>query len=514
MSTVETKPAKRTANIRLGDPCSMVIFGAAGDLTRRKLFPALYHLAENKLLSDNFCIIGTGRRPYSHEDYRAKVVEDLKEFATANPNPDLIKWFTDRIYFLQGDFKDPSSYKALSSLLDQVDTAHNTKGNHLYYLATPPDWFGPIADQLGQAGLTAQGKDHWRRLVVEKPFGDNLQSAIALNKQLLTSVQENQIFRIDHYLGKETVQNIMVFRFADGLFEPIWNHNYIDNVQITVAETVGVEGRGGYYDGVGALRDMLQNHMFQVLALTAMEPPARYEAEIVRDAKRDVFRAIRRMKPEDVQRNVVRAQYTEGTIGSKSIPDYRAEPSINPDSMTETYVALKLFIDNARWKNVPFYLRTGKSLAKRTSEIAIRFRRQTLTQFDEMAVENLSPSTLILRLQPDDGINLRIGAKVPGTVMKMDMVEMNFCYKDYFGAQGAGGYETLLYDIMNGDHTLFTRADNLETNWSIVDPILNYWASAPKDTLYTYSAGSWGPKQSSDMLSKDHRRWRRIPDNS
>ena len=504
-------PARNNSQPRSSDPCTFVIFGAAGDLTKRKLLPALYHLAESNLLADDFCIIGVARRPFTNEIWRQQVVEYLKEFGPANRDPALLNWFIQRLYFLEGDLKDQECFAKLSEMLAQVDSQYNTRGNHIYYLSTPPDAFALVCEQLDKVGLTEEREGYWRRLVVEKPFGHDLKSALALTGQLLTAFTESQLYRIDHYLGKETVQNIMVFRFADGLFEPVWNHNYIDNIQITVAETVGVEGRGGYYDTSGALRDMVPNHMFQVLALTAMEPPARYEAEIVRDGKRDVFRAVRPFTDEDLATSVVRGQYSAGIVNGKSVPSYRSERSVPPDSRTETYVAMKLFIDNARWKDVPFYLRTGKCLPKRTSEVAICFKRQTLTRFDDLAQENLSPNTLIVRLQPDDGINLRFGAKVPGPLMKMDMVEMNFCYQDYFGAQGAGGYETLLYDVMIGDHMLFTRADNVESSWTLVDPILSSWSAAPTQTLHSYPAGTWGPSAADAMLAHDKRSWRPIP---
>lgn len=511
MYSTRTSLARNHVQARRADACSFVIFGAAGDLARRKLFPALYHLAENDLWPENFCVIGVARRPYTDEIWRGKVLEDLKVFGTKDLDQAVVDRFLERLHFVQGDLNDPGCYQQLTGVLAQVDNSYGTGGNHVYYLATPPDWFAPIADHLGKAGLSSNGDGTWSRLVVEKPFGSDLQSSFALNQNLWSSFREEQIFRIDHYLGKETVQNIMVFRFAVGLFEPIWNHNYVDNIQITVAESVGVEERGHYYDNAGALKDMVPNHMFQVLALTAKEPPARYESEIVRDAKRDIFRAIRPFSKEELSSNIVRAQYTAGTIDGTPVPDYRSERFVRTDSMTETYVAMKLYVDNARWKDVPFYLRTGKRLPRRTSEVAIEFKRQVLTRFDILAVENLLPSTLILRLQPDDGIHLRFGAKVPGPVMKVDMVEMNFCYQDYFGQLGAGGYETLLYDVMVGDHMLFTRADNVELNWAVVEPILNMWASAPAETLYTYPAGTWGPKEADEMLAADKRLWRRIP---
>lgn len=509
MHSTQTINGRNSAPVRRANSCAFVILGAAGDLASRKLYPALYHLAENNLLSDEFCVIGMARRDWTHENWRGMVMEDLEHYCGKDIDKSVAKKLLDRFYFQKGDLDKLECYNELSDLLKTVDSKHNTGGNRVYYLATPPHWFAPAAEHLGKAGLSNSGEDGaWTRLVVEKPFGNDLQSAYALNQQIWSAFQENQIFRIDHYLGKETVQNIMVFRFAVGLFEPIWNHNYVDNVQITVAETVGVEERGNYYDNAGALRDMVPNHMFQVLALTAKEPPSRYEAEIVRDAKRDVFRAVRDFSSQDLATNVVRAQYTTGAMDGQHVPAYRSEHAVRSDSMTETYVAMKLFIDNARWKDVPFYLRTGKRLPKRTSEVAIQFKRQMLMRFDSPAVEHLEPSTLVLRIQPDDGINLQFGAKVPGPVMKVDMVEMNFCYQDYFGTQAAGGYETLLYDVMMGDHMLFTRADNVEFNWRIVEPILNLWATGPKDTLYTYPAGTWGPPEADRMIEADNRRWR------
>jgi glucose-6-phosphate 1-dehydrogenase len=507
MTTAAARPAEKRLQLQVADPCAFVIFGATGDLTKRKLLPALYHLGDNKVLPKDFCLIGTGQDNRSHEDYRKELVEDFKTFVTDHPDESLIKWFTERTYFLQADFGDASAYRRLAELLALLDGNYNTGGNHLYYLATPPSWFGPIAEQLGKARLAEENERSWRRIAVEKPFGTDLQSARKLQEELLSAFTEKQIFRIDHYLGKETVQNIIVFRFADGLFEPVWNRHNVDHVQITVAETVGVEGRGGYYDKAGALRDMVQNHLFQVMSLIAMEAPARYEAELVRDAKRQVFEAVRRLDKENLLQNSVRAQYTHGMLDDKPVPGYREEESVDPNSLTETYLALKLHIDNERWQGVPFYLRTGKRLPEKRSEVVVNFKRQILTQFDPSATEQLNHNRLILRIQPDEGITLKFGAKIPGPLMRIGMAAMNFDYETYFRIKGAGGYQTLLYDILIGDHMLFTRADTVEESWSVLDPLLEAWSSLPPSTLYSYPAGSWGPKEADALIEQDNRCW-------
>ncbi|MGL4618608.1 MAG: glucose-6-phosphate dehydrogenase [Chroococcidiopsis sp.] len=489
-------------------PCAIVIFGAAGDLTKRLLLPALYNLARGRLLPKEFAVVGVARAAMTTDDFRSKISRDIQEFATVPVDAQLWEWFEQRLYYLQGEFQDANTYSQLKDLLAQVDSECGTQSNYLYYLATASNFFCDIIWQLGAVGLTQEENGHWRRVIIEKPFGHDLESARALNKNISSVLQESQIYRIDHYLGKETVQNIMVFRFGNGLFEPIWNHHYIDHVQITVAETVGVEGRGSFYEGAGAVRDMVQNHMFQLLAMTAMEPPVSFEADAVRDEKSKLLKAIQPLTPEDVLTHTVRGQYGEGIVKDATVPAYRSEPRVAPDSGTETYAALKLTIDNWRWADVPFYLRTGKHLPKRVTEIAIGFKRVPSLLFRQTQCDRLTPNFLIIRIQPDEGIQLQFGAKVPGPAVRMGAVEMNFCYADYFGTTPTTGYETLIYDCAIGDATLFQRSDNVELGWSVVTPILDVWQALPPRDFPNYAAGSWGPKAADDLLERDGRQWR------
>ncbi len=494
------------------DPCVMVIFGASGDLTKRKLIPALYNLARENLLSKEFAVIGFARSAMTTEEFCAKISQDIKEFATTSVDPDLWHWFVRRFYYLSGDVQDPNAYQQLQSLLLEADKEHGTRGNYLYYLATASDFFSPIVQQLGAAGLTREDNSQWRRVIFEKPFGHDLDSARALNRVTGKVLNEDQIYRIDHYLGKETVQNILVFRFSNGILEPIWNRRYIDHVQITVAEDVGVEQRGGYYDGAGALRDMLPNHIFQLLTLTAMEPPISFEANAVRDEQVKLLRSIQPQLPEEVLRTSVRGQYGEGIVGGDRVPGYRSETSIPHDSPTETFVALKLYIDNWRWASVPFYLRTGKRLPRRVTEVAIQFKRAPFMLFRKTPVEHLKPNRLLLHIQPDEGISLSFGAKVPGPLVRLGTVDMDFQYGDYFGSTLSTGYETLLYDCMLGDATLFQRADMVEDSWSVVAPILDVWKALPPRNFPNYTAGTWGPLEADDLIVRDGREWRRCED--
>ncbi len=493
---------------RPGDPCVMVIFGAAGDLTRRKLIPALYNLAAANLLSREFAVVGLAREAMTSEQFRDKFRQDIKQFATGGLNNDLTEWFNRRLYYLSGEFGDVNSYTQLRDLLTQVDKDHGTQGNYFYYLATAPTFFAPIVQQLGNAKLVTNDKDHWRRVIVEKPFGRDLESARTLNSQLLQVIGEKQIYRIDHYLGKETVQNILAFRFANGIFEPIWNRRYIDHVQITVAETVGVENRGGYYDQSGTLRDMVPNHIFQLISLTAMEPPISFQADAVRDEQAKILHAIQPLSSEDVLTRAVRGQYGEGEDLQKRMPAYRSEPSVNPESCTETFVAMKVHIDNWRWADVPFYLRTGKRLPQRYTEIAIQFRRAPFVLFRDTPVERLSPNVLVLHIQPEEGISLSFGAKMPGPIMRLGNVDMDFSYSDYFGTTSSTGYERLLHDCMIGDATLFQRADMVEAGWSVVTPVLDVWKALRPRNFPNYPAGTWGPKEADDLLARDGRKWR------
>jgi len=492
-----------------GDPCIMVIFGAAGDLTRRKLLPALYNLARAQLLSREFAIVGVAHSGMSTEDFRKKLSDDIGHYAGSDVDSDIWEWFERRIYYLTAEFDDKDLYPRLKTTLEKVDKDHSTHGNYFFYLATAPSFFGSIVEQLSTAGLMNQNNGHnWRRVIVEKPFGHDIDSARALNQQLLKVADEKQIYRIDHYLGKETVQNILAFRFANGIFEPIWNRRYIDHVQITVAETVGVESRGSYYDTAGALRDMVPNHIMQLISLTSMEPPISFRADAVRDEQAKILHAIQPLSSEDVLSRTVRGQYGPGVEDSRRVPAYRQEEDVPPDSRTETFVAMKLAIDNWRWADVPFYLRTGKCLAAQTTQIVIQFRRAPFVLFRDTPVENLFPNQLVLHIQPEEGISLQFAAKVPGAVMRLGAVDMNFKYADYFGTQPNTGYERLLHDCMIGDATLFQRADMVEAGWCVVSPVLDVWKALPPRNFPNYPAGSWGPREADELVERDGRHWR------
>jgi len=494
---------------RAADPCVMVIFGASGDLTKRKLIPALYNLAKDNLLSKEFALVGVARNEMSSEQFRDMISKEIGDFATTKVDPDLWHWFARRIYYISGDFDDPKVYEELARVLGDVDKEHGTRGNYFYYLATAPSFFATVVKQLGAANLVSE-ENGWRRVIIEKPFGRDYESARSLNKEIRQVLDEKQIYRIDHYLGKETVQNILVFRFANGIFEPIWNQRYIDHIQITVAETVGVEQRGSYYDKAGTLRDMVPNHIFQLISLTAMEPPVSFDADVVRDEQTKILRALQPMTDEEVLVRTVRGQYGEGVVNGTKVAAYRDEPMVAPDSRTETFVAMKLFIDNWRWADVPFYLRTGKALPRRTTEIVIQFKRAPFVLFRRTAVNRLEPNRLILHLQPDEGISLSFGAKIPGPVVQIGGVDMNFNYTDYFNATPQTGYERLLYDCMLGDATLFQRSDMVETAWHVVAPILDVWEALPPRRFPNYAAGTWGPPESDELLARDARHWSNV----
>jgi glucose-6-phosphate 1-dehydrogenase len=491
---------------RPGDSCILVIFGASGDLTKRKLLPSLYNLARKKLLPANFALIGFALEKLDENAFRNLVRQDLSEFAAAPEKCDFCDWLLQRLYYLSGDFRDAQSYVQLRDLLGKLDQKHGTQGNYFYYLATLPQFFAEIVKQLGSASLTDESQG-WRRVVIEKPFGSDLDSARALNHELNQVLAERQIYRIDHYLGKETVQNILVFRFSNGIFEPIWNRRYIDHVQITVAESLGVEQRGGYYDRAGCLRDMVPNHILQLVSLTAMEPPISFQADAVRDEQAKILHAIQQLTPEDVLTRAVRGQYGEGHEDGNAVPDYRSEPKVARNSDTETFVALKLSIDNWRWADVPFYIRTGKRLASRATEIAIQFRRAPFVLFRETPVEHLMPNLLVMHIQPEEGISLTFGAKIPGPIVRVGSVDMEFQYTDYFGSEPSTGYERLLYDCMIGDATLFQRADMVEAGWGVVQPILDVWKALPPRHFPNYTAGSWGPKEADELIKRDRRAW-------
>lgn len=509
MGPVHEKAGLRDPVGKIGNPCVMVIFGASGDLAKRKLFPALYNLAREGLMPNEFAVVGFARREMSHEEFRQRISQDIQEYATSPVEADLWNWFVQRLYYLPGDVQDPNAYQKLQDLLKGVDKAHGTQGNYLYYLATAPDFFSQVIQQLSTIGLTREENKHWRRVIIEKPFGHDLDSARALNKEIREVLNERQIYRIDHYLGKETVQNIMVFRFSNGIFEPIWNRRYIDHVQIMVAEDLGVGERVGYYDRAGALRDMVPNHMFQLITLTAMEPPISFEADAVRDEQVKILRAMQSLSPEEVLKCTVRGQYGEGLIKGKRVPAYRAESNVTPNSATETYVALKLYIDNWRWAGVPFYLRTGKRLPCRATEIAIQFKRAPFVLFRKTNVEQLKPNLLVLHIQPDEGISLNFGAKVPGPVVRLGTVDMQFRYKDYFGSTPSTGYERLLYECMLGDATLFQRTDMIEAGWSVASPIQDIWKALPHRKFPNYAAGTWGPQEADELMARDGREWRK-----
>ncbi|HLV86304.1 MAG TPA: glucose-6-phosphate dehydrogenase [Candidatus Sulfotelmatobacter sp.] len=492
---------------RAAGPCVFVLFGAAGDLTKRKLVPALFNLVRAKLLPDHFAVVGVSVDDLSVETFRSQVGQFLPSGdGTSEP----LAWLRDRLFYEKGDFGDPNTFANLRQRLAAVDAEHGTQGNYLFYLATAPKFFASIVQQLGAAGLSRQENGCWRRVVIEKPFGQDLDSAKALNRDIKGVLQENQIYRIDHYLGKETVQNIMVFRFDNAIFEPLWNRRYIDHVQITNAETVGVERRGAYFDNAGTLRDMVPNHVMQLLSLTAMESPVSFQADAVRNEQAKVLHSIQPLNSADVLQRSVRGQYGAGMIDGESVPGYRTEPGVAPESRTETFVALKLNIDNWRWAGVPFYLRTGKRLAKRYTEIAIQFKRMPFELFRKAPFHNFHTNTLVIQIQPAEGISLSFGAKIPGPLLRVGSVDMSFEYSKYFGTDAYTGYEVLLYDCMIGDATLFQRADMVEAGWGVINPVLDVWKALPPRKFPNYASGSAGPAEADQMMEVDGRQWRAI----
>jgi glucose-6-phosphate 1-dehydrogenase len=516
MDTQPDPAASRMARAAQAPPCAMVLFGASGDLTKRLLMPALYNLAKASRLPDKFALIGVDRSEKTHEDFREELAQGVRRFvsdtATAKSSEpfDEKTWeyIATRMTHVDGNVADPELYRRLAEALKAIETEHGTGGNVLFYLAVSNALFGTVVDGLAASGLTDQKDGRWRRVIIEKPFGTDLASARALNARILKVLSESQIYRMDHFLGKETVQNIMVLRFANGIFEPLWDRDHIDHVQITVAETVGVERRAGFYEATGALRDMVPNHVFQLLSLTAMEPPNSFAADAVRTEKNKVLEAVLPLTGDNPRRNVVRGQYSAGTVRGQPVKDYRAEDGVAPDSMTETYVAMQLAIDNWRWAGVPFYLRTGKSLARRTTEIAIQFKRVPFALFRDTPVDTLTPNVLVLQIQPDEGISLQFGAKKPGQEIQLGGVRMNFRYSDYFNSQPSTGYETLVYDCMIGDAMLFQRADSVEGGWSVVQPILDFWHDDKSAPLDFYGAGTAGPETADQLLWRSGRAWR------
>ncbi|MFN2529852.1 MAG: glucose-6-phosphate dehydrogenase [Pyrinomonadaceae bacterium] len=492
---------------RSAEPCAIVIFGATGDLTKRKLLPAVFHLAQQQLIPPQFAIIGVARQPFDDEAFRARMRDALAEFGEEEIDEQAWQKFATAISYVPGDFSDAATYEALKKKLQDVEEERHTQGNRVYYLATAPDLFSIIAQQLGEAQL-AQPDNGWARLIVEKPFGHDAQSAKTLNNELASVFKEQQIFRIDHYLGKETVQNLLVLRFANSIFEPLWNRQYIDHIQITNAEAIGVEGRGGYYEKSGTVRDMIQNHVFQILSLVAMEPPSSLSANSIRDEKLKAMEAVRPLSPEDVETCAVRGQYGPGHVLGDTVVGYREEEGVDPHSNTETFAAVKLYIDNWRWADVPFYIRSGKRLQKRVTEIAIEFKKVPLQFFAESDVP-VQPNVLVIRIQPNEGITLRFAAKLPGPAMRIRTVNMDFRYGLSFGTNPPEAYERLLLDCMLGDSTLYARRDMVEKGWQIVSPILEAWKE-PTPDFPNYETGSWGPKAAFDLIERDGRTWRKL----
>jgi glucose-6-phosphate 1-dehydrogenase len=491
---------------RVPEPCTVVIFGASGDLTKRKLVPALYSLARDRLIS-RVIMVGFARRPMGDDGFRDAMKAGVQEFARRRPiHDDLWNGMAQRIHYQSGEFNNLDDFHALRSRLEEVERAHNMPPNRIFYLSTPPSSFGAIVRNLGAAGLVRADGPGSARVIIEKPFGVDLPSAQLLNRELTEVLQEHQIFRIDHYLGKETVQNMLVFRFANAIFEPLLNNRYVDHVQITGAEAIGVEGRGGYFEEAGILRDMVQNHLLQVMCMAAMEPPAAFDADSVRDEKTKVLKALRPLSEDDVSNHVVRAQYAAGSVLGKSVPGYREEPGVPAQSTTETYVALEMHLDNWRWSGVPFYLRSAKRMPKRVTEVAIHFKHAPLSLFGPTAGV---PNVLALRIQPDEGISLNFGSKVPGQGVTVAPVTMEFRYASSFGAEPPEAYERLLLDCMLGDSTLFTRGDWVLDSWRYVSRIHDAWKASGATSIPTYEAGSWGPPQGDGLLARAGRAWRR-----
>jgi glucose-6-phosphate 1-dehydrogenase len=495
---------------KVPDSSILVLFGATGDLAHRKVIPALYQLWRTNLLPHEFALVAIGRREYDDASFRTEIRASLEQFCRVLPLEEAA-WasFSETIHYHRLDFADATGFEGLAGRLDELDDEQGTRGNRLFYLATQPSQFAEIIAQLGRVGLDHERHDGgWRRVVIEKPFGHDLDSAKRLNREVGKVFRESQVYRIDHYLGKETVRNLLVFRFGNGIFEPLWNRRYVDHVQITVAESIGIENRGAFYEETGASRDVLQNHLLQLVSLVAMEPPATFEADALRDEKVKVLRAIG-THPADPATQVVRGQYGPGWVAATQVPGYRTEPDVDPASETETFVAARLTIDDWRWSGVPFYVRTGKRLPKRATEIAIQFREVPHRLFRDAAADP-DPNLLAIRIQPDEGIMLRFGAKVPGLGMAIRPVTMDFTYGSAFSVDSPDAYETLILDALQGDASLFTRADEVEEAWGIVDPIVNAWAHAPIPAFPNYDAGTWGPPSAEDLLTRDGRRWRRI----
>lgn len=495
------------------EPCNMVIFGASGDLAHRKLMPALYNLALENYLPAGFNVIGFARRPMTDDAFAANMRQAVDKFSRRSPvKPAVWESFASRMQYNASTFQDADGYHRLAQLLEKNDKERGTCGNRLFYLSTPPSDYPEIIRQLGAAGLNRPGENgSWSRIIIEKPFGHDLQSARELNRLVHDVFEENQIYRIDHYLGKETVQNMFVFRFANGIFEPVWNRNYIDHVQITISEAIGVEGRGAFYEQAGVIRDFIQNHLMQLLCVVAMEPPTTFDADLIRDEKIKVMQAIRPYNARSVEDYVVRGQYGKGWVGDEEVGSYREEKDVAPTSVTDTYVALKWGIDNWRWAGVPWFIRAGKRLPKRVTEIAVQFKQAPHLMFSKSQVPQHEPNVLVLRIQPDEGISLRFGAKVPGPTLQARSVNMDFIYGSSFMTESPEAYETLILDCMLGEATLFTRSDEVETSWQLLEPILQHWKSnPPPDPFPNYESGTWGPRRADALIESEGRTWRRI----
>jgi len=490
-------------------PCSIVIFGATGDLTHRKLIPALYNLAADGELPPAVAVVAVARRDKKDEGFRTELEEAVRKFSRQTVRDEIWKTFGQAIFYHRTEFHDLNGYKSLVERLAQMDKERGTRGNRLFYLAVAPDQFEDILTNLKAVGLNRAPEGSWARVIVEKPFGTDLASARELNRIVNNSFSEEQTYRIDHFLGKETAQNILVLRFANAIFEPLWNTRYIDHVQITAAETLGVEGRAGYYDKSGALRDMVQNHLLQLLCLISMEAPTDLGADTIRDEKVKVVRSLRRLVGQAVIDNVIRGQYSAGAINGKSVAGYREEQGVNPQSATETFVALRMHIDDWRWADVPVYLRVGKRLPKSGTEISVHFKKAPPVLFNKESV-TLDQNVLVLRIQPDEGISLRMQAKIPGTSLRIEPVKMDFHYGTSFGKPSPEAYERLLLDAMSGDATLFARRDEVEQAWAFIDPIEEEWRELKEKALYFYSAGSWGPDEADQLIARDGRAWRRL----
>lgn len=503
--TAENPLRKGLRMSRTPQPCVLIIFGASGDLTNRKLLPALWALSESQQLGPGFSVVGISRTKKTHEEFRQELRDALDD-DSLNDNP-AFEQFLEGLFYMPGDINDPGMYEELNKVLHQIDDERGTGGNRVYYLSTQPSFFPIVIHHLGEAGMVSRQTEGsgWTRIVIEKPFGRDLKTARELNQDVLKVFDEQQVYRIDHYLGKETVQNLMVLRFANTIWEPIWNRRYVDHIQITVAERLGVEGRGGYYEEAGLVRDMIANHLLQLLMIVAMEPPVAFDADAVRDEKVKVLRAVRPFTPERIESDVVFGQYGEGASAAEAVPGYREEEKVSPQSTTETYAAMRFYVDNWRWQNVPFFLRSGKRLPKRATEIAIQFKPVPHLLFDHS-----TPNVLSIRIQPDEGIALQFDAKVPGTQMVERPVLMDFRYGTSFGVEPADAYQRLLLDVMLGDGTLFARRDEVEAAWKLIDPILEQAVEHWGKEFPNYEAGTWGPTAADEMIETPERRWRRL----